>query len=250
MPDALGAALAAPGLVILLGAFAVAGLVRGFAGFGTALIVMPVATIAVPVAEAVALLALSGVASTAALLPRAWREGDRGEVAVLAAPAILAAPLGTYLLMVVPGDALRWAIAVAGGATLAALLTGWRYARRAPAPALAMVGASAGVLGGATGLTGPPVILFYLAGRKAAQGVRANVILFLAALDVGILAALFASGLVGAGVVWLAALVAPVYLAASLAGQAAFRPDRERAFRTVAHAAIGLAILTGLPVWR
>ena len=43
MPDALAAALAQPGLGWLICATFVAGMVRGFTGFGTALIFMPVA---------------------------------------------------------------------------------------------------------------------------------------------------------------------------------------------------------------
>ena len=43
MPEALAAALATPGLPWLAAAVFVAGMVRGFAGFGTAMVYLPVA---------------------------------------------------------------------------------------------------------------------------------------------------------------------------------------------------------------
>ena len=44
MPDLIGAALAVPGIWWLVGAIVAAGLVRGFSGFGSAMIIMPAAS--------------------------------------------------------------------------------------------------------------------------------------------------------------------------------------------------------------
>jgi hypothetical protein len=94
------------------------------------------------------------------------------------------------------------------------------------------------------------VILFYLAGQAAVQAVRANTIVFLAALDVVIVANLFLRGTVGWPAVWLAVLLGVPYLITTLIGQALFDPMRERLYRYAAFAMIGLAVLTGLPLWQ
>lgn len=249
MPEALGAAFATPGLAILAATFLVAGLVRGFTGFGTALIFMPVGALFLPMPVAIAVITITGMLSWPVIVPRAFRAADRREVVVLAAAAIVTAPLGVWLLSWVEQDLLRWVVAGAAALTLAALVSGWRYKGRVRWPGLGAIGGVAGILGGTTGLTGPPVILFYLAGQVGAASVRANTILFLALLDIGIIANLFARGLVDAGAVWIALLLAMPYLAAVWLGQHLFRPERERAFRALAYGVIALAILAGLPLF-
>nr|WP_255552251.1 sulfite exporter TauE/SafE family protein [Maritimibacter dapengensis] len=243
-------AWATPGLVWLCLTFVIAGVVRGFSGFGTALIFMPVGTIFLTVPQAIVAVTLTGVATWGLIVPRALREGDKGEVGLLALGAFLTAPLGVWFLTWLDGALLRWLVAGAAAATLVALISGWRYTRRVPTPGLAAVGAAAGVLGGTTGLTGPPVILFYLAGAGGAAKVRANTILFLAALDVGIIVNLGIRQLVGWSDVALALWLAVPYSLGIVVGQRAFRPDREKTYRAIAYGVIALAIVTGLPVFR
>lgn len=250
MPEGLWAALATPGAAWLALTIAVAGLVRGFTGFGTALIFVPVAGLFLPLSQVVLLIALTGLASTGALLPRAWGEADRGEVGVLALCAAVTVPAGVWALGVLPETTLRWLVTGIAATTLAAVATGWRYHARLRAPGLAAIGGAAGVVGGMTGLTGPVVILFYLASTRAAQAVRANTILFLAALDVVIVANLSLRGLGGgAATVWLAALLAVPYFVTTLLGQWLFDPARERLFRGAAYGVIALAVITGAPLF-
>ncbi|GGD41613.1 sulfite exporter TauE/SafE family protein [Sinisalibacter lacisalsi] len=248
-PEALAGALISPGLAWLALTFILAGLVRGFTGFGTALIFMPVGAIFLPVPVAIVIVTVAGMLTWPLIVPQAFRLADRREVAVLAGAAIITAPLGVWLLSWVERDLLRWLVAAAAALTLLALVTGWRYRQRVRGAGLGAIGAVAGVLGGTTGLTGPPVILFYLAGQLEVARVRANTILFLAVLDIGIVANLVFRGLVDGTAVWLAALLAFPYAAGMVVGQRLFRPERERAFRGLAYLVIAGAILTGLPVF-
>ena len=249
MPDGLAGALGTPGLSLLLVVIVAAGLVRGFAGFGTGLIFMPVATRVIDPAEAIAILSITGIGAMFVLVPKAWPVAAKTEVATLAVPAIICAPLGVWLLSVVPEVPLRWAVAIAASLTLAALVSGWRYRGRVTRPGLSAVGASAGVLGGSTGLTGPPVILFYLAGPDRAAVVRANTILFLSALEFGVIASILLGGLLTERAVWLGLILTAIYMVMTAVGQSLFTEGRESLYRRVAYAVIAVAILTGLPIW-
>jgi hypothetical protein len=249
MLEALREAWATPGLFWLIAAISIAGLVRGFTGFGTALIFLPVAGIFLPPAQGILILTLTGVATLFALVPRAWARAEKADVAVLSAAAIAVAPFGVALLAELNAVTVRWIVAGAAAFTLAALVLGWRYRREIGRTELSAVGAAAGFLGGLTGLTGPPVILFYLAGPRRAEIARANTILFLAALDIGILATFAWKGMIqGPGLALGAILILP-YLLFAQAGQALFRPEAERLYRAAAYCVIGLAILAGLPVF-
>jgi len=249
MPEALASVLAIPGFWWLVVAISTAGLVRGFTGFGTALIVVPVAGLFLSSAQVIATITLTGIASTFALLPRAWRQSDRTEVGVLVIAALFTVPLGLTVMDRLDGLTIRWIVAAVAGGTLAALISGWRFSGKMNNPGLVAIGAVAGLVGGMTGLTGPIVILFYLAGQSAAQSVRANTILFLGALDVAIIGNLLLRGFAGWSVLWLALVLAVPYFITTMIGQALFDPKQERLYRYAAFAVIGLAVVTGLPVW-
>ncbi|MDR9393031.1 TSUP family transporter [Roseovarius sp. SYSU LYC5161] len=250
MPDTLVSALATPGLFWLMATICVAGVVRGFTGFGTALIFVPVAGIFLPAERVIALIGLTGIASTAALLPGAWARAAHREVGLLAVAALFTVPVGLLILDVLPGAMIRWIVAAIATATLAALIAGWRFSGRVSRTGLAGIGGVAGVVGGLTGLTGPVVILFYLAGQSAALSVRANTILFLAILDVVVVANLVLRGSVTIDVVVVAALLAVPYFVTTLVGQSLFDPRHERLYRWAAYAVIALAVASGLPIWQ
>ncbi|MFU8777256.1 MAG: TSUP family transporter [Roseovarius sp.] len=250
MPEALSAVWATPGLLWLLLTIGLAGIVRGFTGFGTALIFVPVAGIFLPPAIIVGVITLTGIVSTSALLPRAWSQADRREVGLLAVAALVTVPLGLWLLARLDPVSIRWVVAAVGVLTLVALITGWRFSGQVGRGMLLAIGALAGVIGGLTGLTGPVVILFYLAGQSAAQSVRANTILFLAALDVVIVVNLLLRGVINGQIFLLALTLAVPYFMTSLIGQSLFDPRHERLYRWAAYTVIGLAVVSGLPIWR
>ena len=249
MPDGLAGVLETPGLVWLVLTISVAGIVRGFTGFGTALIFVPVAGIFLDPQDVISIMTLTGLVSMAALLPRAWGQSDRAEVGLLVGAALVSVPLGLWLMQRLEGEVIRWIVAAVAGGTLAALVAGWRYPGQVRRMMLLPIGAVAGVIGGMTGLTGPVVILFYLSGRSAAQSVRANTILFLAALDVAIIANLLLRDLVEWPVALLAGCLGVPYFITALIGQSLFDPRHERIYRWLAYTVIGLAVISGLPIW-
>ncbi|MDA7427041.1 sulfite exporter TauE/SafE family protein [Primorskyibacter aestuariivivens] len=249
MPDWLVSALAVPGLGWMALTIGCAGIVRGFTGFGTALIFVPVAGRYLPPADVIIVITLTGIASTSALLPRAWGYADRGEVALMAVAAMLTVPLGVWAMTSLPQDTIRWIVTGIAGVTLVSLVTGWRYRGMVTRPGLVAIGLGAGLAGGMTGLTGPVVILFYLAGLKAAQTVRANTILYLAMLDVVVFANLLIAGVSNWQMVVVAGLLAVPYFITSLIGQHLFDPRYEKTYRWAAYAVIAVAVVSGVPLW-
>lgn len=127
----------------------VAGLARGFSGFGAALIFVPVASALVGPKTAVPLLLVVDAIVATGMIPNAWRHADRAEAGIMATGAFVGVPIGAYVLAAADPIALRWIIALTVFALLGLLMSGWRYRGR-PKPALTVgVGAAAGVLSGA-----------------------------------------------------------------------------------------------------
>jgi uncharacterized protein len=248
MPEGLALALDAPGLGWLVLASFVAGTVYGFAGFGAALIFMPVATALLPAAVAVAAFSVTAAASFVTVVPAAWRAEDRRVVAGMIGIAVLFTPAGVWALGALPGTAIRTAVSVIVLLTLAALLAGWRL-RAAGWGARGAVAAVAGVLGGATGLNGPPVILFNLGTEQPVAVTRANLAVFLTVTSLSFLPQMWAQGLLATQALWLGAVLFLPYAAGTRAGRALFDPARAALYRGVAYAVIGLAGVAGLPVF-
>ena len=248
MPEALAAALALPLMPVLTATF-LAGLVYGFAGFGAALVFLPVAAAVIDPVLAIAAFSLSALSSLVTLVPRAWGECDRGATLLMIGAATATLPLGIWLLKVLDPATVRLSVAVFAALTLAALVSGLRFAiRPGPLPSAAVAGA-AGIMGGATGLLGPIVILFNLATGDGAGRVRANTLIFLTLSSLIVLPQMAFQGMLETRALWLGLLMFPVYGAGGLLGRALFDPGRERIYRVAAYAIIALAILTGLPMF-
>lgn len=249
MPEVLSAALETPGLAWMLLTISVAGLVRGFTGFGTAMIFVPVGTQFLPTADVVFLMATTGIFSTAALFPSAWKQADKSEVGALAMAAGVTVPVGIWLMMQLDGLTLRWIASAVIGVTLAAVITGWRWQGKIGWPGRFAIGGAAGTVGGMTGLTGPVVIVFYLANVRDVSRVRANTIVFLAALDVVIVTNLVFGGFAGFETLLVAVMLSLPYLITTLIGKALFDPKLEKLYRVASYSVIGLAVLTSLPLF-
>jgi uncharacterized membrane protein YfcA len=74
----------------------VSGTARGFSGFGSALIFMPLASsLAAPRLVAALLLIIDFIGATP-LIPNAWRQADRKASGIMALGALVGVPIGTY----------------------------------------------------------------------------------------------------------------------------------------------------------
>ena len=242
-------ALAEPGLGLVLAAALAAGLIYGFAGFGSALLFLPLATMVLAPATAVAAFSLASVGSVATVLPDAWARADRRATAVMIAAATATMPAGIWLLRALDPVAVRWGVSLLVLATLAAMMAGLRLRVGPGAGPRAAVGGLAGLVGGATGLLGPVVILVGLGSGQGAAVTRANIAAFLTVINLALLPQLALQGALETRALWLGALCLPVYTLGTLAGRALFDPAAERLHRRLAYGVVGASALVGLPLF-
>jgi uncharacterized membrane protein YfcA len=250
MPDALAAVLADPGLPFVCLVSLIAGLVYGFAGFGSALIFMPLATLFVTPAVAVAAFSMSALASFVTVVPGAWKVADRRTVMLMVGACVVFTPLGVLALRFAPEDAVRLAIGCMTLMTLGALLAGWRVPVGFGLKSRLGIGALAGITGGSTGLNGPPVILFNLGTEGQPVAVtRGNLAVFLTVSSLSFLPQLWVQGMLPAQALWLGALLLVPYGIGTAVGTWLFRPGWAWFYRRFAYALIGVAGLAALPIW-
>jgi len=195
-----------------LGATFLAGVLRGYSGFGTAILLAPVYSVLWGPRVGVPVMLLLEFFVSMQLLPRAFREADRRLILPMGGAATLAVPLGAVVLLTADPEALRRFI---GGFVIIfglLLVSGWRYHGTRPLGLNLAVGAVSGVLKGATGMSGPPVILYLLAGPEAVARHRANLILYFGVISVVSILGPLWGGLLTAAVFWKLLLALPALL--------------------------------------
>ena len=246
MPDGLQSALAIPGVAWISAAAFLAGIVRGFAGFGTAMVFLPVASQLVEPIWSIIILMIMDAIGPAPIIPRAMREGHPRDLARLFAGLVVAMPLGLAVLFWVDPGAFKLAVSLISLVLLVLLMSGMRYHGPMNPPVIYATGAVGGFLGGAVGIPGPPVILLYMASPHPAAVIRANTTVYLYGFDILMLVTFAVLGRLWGTPLILGLLTALPYLAGNAMGWWMFRPGYERLYRWVAYGIIAASALSGL----
>lgn len=236
-----------PALWAVLIAVAVAGVVRGFSGFGTAMIVGPVAAAAYNPQAAVVIILIIDALPILPLVVPALRKVDMREIAPVVAGYALALPLGIWFLVTWEPTPLRWFMSIVIFIVVAVLWSGWHYRGPRTVPVRLGVGGVAGFLGGSTSASGPPVILYWMALRTGAGQVRANLLVFLMATEILAFVGFFLSGLLTGPAVSVGIVASPVYLVALLVGARLFGLASEVTYKRIALIIVLVAAVLAMP---
>ena len=237
------------GLVWLIIAVIFAGLVRGFVGFGTALIFMPIAASVTSPIWAIIIMMSFDIFGPLALLPRAWRDGEPAEVSLLVVGAIIGLPIGVYFLTQIDPTLFRWLVSIVTFLMLIFLARGWRYKNPLNHFMLVFIGSVGGFMSGIVALPGPPVILTYMSSLRPASLIRGNTMLYLFFVDIFMFAIFLLKGLLALLPFVIGLFLAIPYTLGGLLGQSLFNPQKELLYRRIAYGLIAISALMGLPVW-
>ena len=203
---------------------------RGLAGFGLAILLVPILALALAPVEAV--LATNVVAVLIGLSEwrRITREAERSALTICAVLVLTVLP-GLWLLILTPPDIARVLIALVALSAFAAMLFPIRPATVPGRGATVAVGASAGVLTGFAGMPGPPVVPYYV-GRAIERGqAKASMLLiFTIAAGAGVASGTMLDAMRW-DLVWLGALLFPAVLLGNRLGNAASDRIADRTWR-------------------
>src|SRR3546814_347839 len=174
----------------------VAGVVRGYTGFGFTLILVTAVSVLAPPADIVPISVVLDLFAGIRLLPHVRGEIDRRGTALMVLAALPAIPLGTMALALLDEDAMRLGIGVVVLLATVAIASGIGL-KRVPGTGLKLgTGVTMGLLSGAGGIPGPPLILLYLSSPLPVGMLRATAVAVFLAIDAAALVTMAAYGLV------------------------------------------------------
>ncbi len=240
--------LADPGGILIwvgLTAF-VAGLMRGFAGFGSAILMAPVFAVLLGPVHMVPMVAAIELPMSVMLFLGCRRDVDWRFVGPLSAVSIVAMPLGVWLLVSLDGAVITTAVSIIVLLFVAVLMTGWRYDGPRPLSLTLGIGGLSGAMMATTSVGGPPVLLYMLAAKVPAATIRANIVAYYLFTGFVLVAIVISASPSGTAAVVDAGLVVPVILLSSWIGSRLAGKASENTYRWVAYLFLTVAGLFGL----
>ncbi|APE27364.1 TSUP family transporter [Aurantiacibacter gangjinensis] len=160
-------------ILTAIGAAIAAGFVRGLAGFGLSVVLVPVLQLAIAPSAAV----LVGIISLFLIgltdIGRIRRDADRSAIPITLV-ALACMPLGLWALVALPPEWARVLIAMVSLGAFVLVVVPLGKVTLARKPAMALSGFFTGFFGGFAGMPGPGMAPFYLRGRLEPKAARAS----------------------------------------------------------------------------
>jgi len=233
---------------LLLAAVAIfiGGFLRGFVGFGGALVIIPVMALAFTPKFAVALHAITELPGIIQLLPTAVRHCARKTVLPMILALVVSTPLGVYVLTAVDTDTMRIVISVLVLFMVAMLAWNTRIVYAAGMRVSVIGGVVGGIIQGAAGIGGPPVVTLLLSRGDDLATTRGNIVVMMSSMVIIALPFLWIYELISVRTLILGGLCAPVYLLATYLGSRYFRTGGSDMYRIVALSILALTAASTL----
>lgn len=238
------------GIAVLVAATALGGLVRGFTGFGFAMVFMPLASLVLGPVAALGLIWFIDVPFAIPIAARSARQAEWSEVVPLLITAALALPAGVWLLIWLDRDTMRWLLAALVLGAVVLLASGWRYHGKPGVKLSLGVGVLSGLCNGLASIGGMPLAVFWLgAQRNDRHKTRANLQTFFGLSTVISGLTLYLAGILTWASVAMAVPLFAVYGVGLWIGTHGFRLASEESFRRGAYLTIFASAMVSLPLW-
>lgn len=221
----------------------VAGLIRGFAGVGSGMLMAPIFILLFGPVETVAMIILIEIVTTIQLIPGVYKKIDWRAIWPMGIAAILFMPVGSWLLVTVDAEAMSRAVAAIVLVFSIILMAGWRFKGKKRTFTTAAVGSLSGTMMAATSLGNPPVMLYLLSSQDSAATNRANFTGYFAITLTSLILWMTTKGLITPITVLRAGLLLPAFLITAYIGSKLFRKSSEKLYRRLT---LSLLICVGI----
>ena len=224
----------------------VGGFIRGFVGFGSALIIVPVLALMFTPQLAVIMHGIMDLPSNFQLLPTAVRHCSRRTVVPMALSLAAGIPIGVYFLSSVDAAPMRIIISILVLVMVGLLALNTRIVFGTGVKTLVSSGIIGGIIHGMSAVGGPPVVAFLTARKDAPVTTRGNVVVIMSLLVLSGILGYWAFGLITVQSLVLGGFAAPIYMLATYLGSRYFRTGGSGIYRTMTLLVLALTSISTL----
>ena len=233
---------------VIIAVVFITGIVRGFAGFGSGMIIGPSTAAFFGPQMALIMITIMDSIPTLTLVWSARKEVNWRELFPVVIGYAVLAPLGIWLLVSGDATALRWFISVSILVAVTILWSGWKYRGSRSAATSFSFGGLGGFMGAAAALPGPAVLVYWLASAAKAVTVRANMIYYLFLTDLIVIAGYILADLYTREGILRGLICIPGYFIGIQIGTRFFSGASEATYRNVAFVMILIAAILSVPL--
>lgn len=170
-------------LIVPIAAVFVAGIIRGYSGFGFAMVAVTSMLLVLPPSQVVPTVLILEVLASIRLIPQVWENIDWYSLRWLLSGSFVGIPVGVFLLATIPPAPMRISISLLVLIAAILLMRGFAWKRMPGIGLILVTGVACGMLNGAAAIGGPPVILFYLSSPAGVTVSRASIIAYFLGID-------------------------------------------------------------------
>ncbi|MCD6672980.1 MAG: sulfite exporter TauE/SafE family protein [Burkholderiaceae bacterium] len=235
-------------LLLVIAIIFLATFIRSAFGFGEALVAVPLLALIMPIDVAAPVAVLASITVALVAVAQDWRHVHFRSAGLLVASSCAGIPIGLWLLSAVPGQAVKSVLAVIIIAFSAFFLLNKSPAalktdRSAPA-----FGFAAGILGGAYGMNGPPLVAYGTLRRWSPERFRATLQGYFLPASIVVMFGYWLAGLWTPSVTHYYLLALPAIVVAIFAGRAVNKRFNSRTFMVCVH--VGLVVVGAALLWQ
>lgn len=223
-----------------------AAIVRGYSGFGFSLLAISSLSLIYKPIDIIPSMYLLEIAASLHLLPSIWKEIHWRSLVPLTLGCLIATPVGLWLLAHVPARSMQVSISIFVLVATVLLWRGYKLKTMPNTAATFAAGAASGLANGATGIGGPPVIIFYFASPAGPLVGRASAIIYFIFTDVIAISFMTYGGMMSTGAVTKAVFFIPALLAGVWLGARSFKTANPETFRKIVLGLLVLIAVAGL----
>ena len=221
-------------LILTIFIIALAGILRGFMGFGPALITIPVLAYIFSPKEALVIHIIMEIPSTIFLLPFALRHSNLKEMIPMFSSMTIAIPLGMLMIVLIDPQYMRMVISILVLILVGFLWTGWKVKSKIGLRTMILSGACGGFIQGSAGMGGPPIVSILLARGDPPDNSRGNEMFLMAGIVVITILTQLGYGLINLKLFTIGMVVSPVYMITTFLGSRYYSNSGKNKFKKFA----------------
>ena len=226
----------------------VSGFLRGFIGFGSGLLMIPILSYFYSPIFAMVFNIVIEIPATIYLTFVGVKKCSFKEISPMMFTMMLTIPFGTVFLVSIDEQVIKILMSTLLIFFVILIASGWRIKTTITKYILVLGGIISGLMQGATGMGGPPYVTVLLSKNDSDEVARANILVITSGLVISAIISLYYFGLFTKNTILTGVITAPLYVFATYIGTRFFNFSGNKYYRNsslIALGIVGVATLIG-----